>query len=179
MHDITAHAPKAGRWVREWWLWPLALLTLGWALLLGAYAWNHEDEQRKRSAPRAVHDLDESTPLQRAPGTRPFSMRGRVLVEHGLVLRSAVSDGGSTVATMQWLFPIVEADWRDGQPVKRVLRVPDGAALRALSHAPRGPWLVTPRGVATSGLVEALRAKGLQVDASTALVQWHSGPVEP
>jgi hypothetical protein len=192
----VSEGPSTGfgrsRWVREWWLWPLALLTLGWALMLGAYAWNHEDEQRQRqrqrhhASPRAALDLDESPAGDHTAAAQPFSMHGRVLVEHGLVVRPAARAGstiGSTVRTTvgvtQWLFPVVDADWRDGQAVKHVLRVPEGAPLRALSHAPQGPWLVTDQGAATSALAQALRAKGLKVDASTALVQWHSSPIEP
>jgi hypothetical protein len=196
VEDITARSPRQspsaefGRshWIREWWLWPLALLTLGWALMLGAYAWNHEDEQRARhqSSPRAALDLDESPTGDHATAAQPFSMHGRVLVEHGLVVRPAARAGsavgttvGTTVAITQWLFPVVDTDWRDGQAVKHVLRVPEGAPLRALSHRPQGPWLVTDQGTATTVLAQALRAKGLKVDASTALVQWHSSPLEP
>lgn len=171
MHDITAGTPRRGRWIREWWLWPLALLTLGWALMLGAYAWNHDDEQRKRPSPRASVGHDESPSSEHAT---PFLMHGRVLVEHGLVVRGSANGG-----TTQWLFPVVDTDWRDGQVVKHVLRVPEGAPLLALSHSAQGPWLVKPRGAVTAALLEALRAKGLQVDASTALVQWHSSPIEP
>lgn len=202
MHEITAHAPRpgpstgpgTGRWAREWWLWPLALLTLGWALMLGAYAWNREDELRERSRLDAARDLGEAPAGKGAAAARPIPLHGRVLVEHALVLRHAAGGGnsagtafgttlgttlGTTRGTTQWLFPVVDAGWREGRTVKDVLRVPEGAPLRALSHAPRGPWLVTPRGAASATLIEALRAKGLEVDASTALVQWHSIPVEP
>lgn len=191
MQDITARTPRQGRWARGWWIWPVALPTLGWALALAAYAWNHLDEQQSRPARRATPDLEATRPGDRQALSQPtVLLHGRVLVEHGLVLRAPAPGGGAATVT-HWLFPVVDAGARAARgaapsttgherwTVKHVLRVAEGAPLRALSQAPDGPWLVTYQGATTSALAEALRGKGLQVDASAALVDWHSSPIEP
>ena len=74
MHDDpSARAPRRGRraalairWIRDWWLWPLAILTLGWALMLGAYAWNLEVEQREPPSSVETRNVDASPSTDRA-----------------------------------------------------------------------------------------------------------------
>ena len=74
MHDDnSARAPRRSRradrprrWVRAWWLWPLAILTLGCALMLGAHAWSLEDQQREPPSSVETRNVDASPSTDRA-----------------------------------------------------------------------------------------------------------------
>ncbi len=76
MHDFTTkltNAPSAyggairKGWIREFWIWPLALLTLGWALALGAYAWSLHDDPNQPPSRHASSDVEESASSVASP----------------------------------------------------------------------------------------------------------------